>query len=77
MLATGKCQELVKYDRNKKNDVENDHSCSVAPQYYEEDLQDLKVKELKDDLKAHKLKVGGKKQQLFERLLKHYQECHE
>ena len=77
MLAIGKCQELQKYDRNKKNAVENEESCSVVLQFYEEELQNLKVKELKEDLKAPKLKVGGKKQEAYERLLKHYQECHE
>ena len=50
--------------------------CSVEPEWEEEDIEDMRVKELGPELKRHKLKVGGLKAEKQQRLREHYMRAH-
>ena len=72
MLEDGKARELTKYERKSKADESEE--CDAHLKYTMHDLnnKNLKVCELKEELKNHGKKRTGKKADLLQRLIEHY-----
>ena len=73
MLHSGKRVELEKFQYEKTDDHD---SCTNDPTWQAEAVSKKTVVDLKKELKVHGLKVGGRKAELVERLLRHYEGCH-
>ena len=72
-LESGERVELEKFYDDK---TDENNSCTEPPSWEPAEVSEKLKEDLKDELRLHELKVGGKKAELVARLLKHYDECH-
>ena len=73
MLRTNEIVSLEKYPR-KGSEEKDDEECDVEKAYTIYKIKnELKVVDLKKELKNHGKKVGGRKAELIQRLLDHYE----
>ena len=82
MMKTNKIVELTPYERKKRNqnkENEQKNKCDIAMKWKISELnmenKDVKIKNLKPELKAHRIKIGNKKKhEMIEDLLSHYRD---